>query len=398
LKYDFNEIINRKNTGSLKWDCMSKLFGNDDLIPLWVADMDFPVAEPIIEGIKNRADHPFYGYTQAKSTVIEAIIERMWDKYNWKIEEKWIVFVPGVIPALNLAIRSIATPGDGIILQEPCYHQFFPAVKNSGSQVIHNQLKLVDGRYEMDFKNLEEIFQDKSGHVPFFKPVKGIIFCNPHNPVGRVWKKDEIVRMGETLLDNGATIISDEIHCELLFNGHEHIPFASISEEFEQNSITCSSPSKTFNLAGLNISSIIIPNKKLRSEYIATQSGIVPNPCIFAFAAIEAAYKYGDDWLKQVLKYLEGNLNLVNRYFKDKIKKITVIEAQGTYLIWLDCRKLFMSTEDLKEFMIKKAKVALDNGSVFGKGGDGFMRMNIAVPRPLLKEALKRIENAVNSL
>jgi len=393
LKYNFDKIYNRKNTGSLKWDMMENIFGKDDLIPLWVADMDFPVAEPIKKAIKKRADHPFYGYTQAKESLIEAVCHRLKNKFNWKINPNWIVFTPGVIPAINLAIRSLTSPGDRIILQEPCYHQFFPAIKNSGCQVVNNQLKLSDGRYKIDFHGLESLFHPELGHSPYYKPIKAMIFCNPHNPIGRVWYREEITQVGEIALENNLTVISDEIHGELLFNGNKHVSFATISPEFESNSITCISPSKTFNLPGLNISTTIIPNNKLRNEFIATQIGL-SSPNLFAYTALEAAFRDGDEWLEEVLKYLHGNLKLLNEYI-DKIDGVNIIKPDGTYLIWLDFRDLNMDGKTLKSFLENEAGIALEEGSLFGESGNGFMRMNIAVPRPLLEIALKNIGNAL---
>ncbi|MGZ7159930.1 MAG: MalY/PatB family protein [Methanobacterium sp.] len=398
MKYDFNQICNRKNTDCLKWDMIQPVFGKEDIIPMWVADMDFPVAQPVINALKKRADHPFYGYTKPGSSVVEAVVERMWRKFKWKIKPKWVVFTPGVVPALHLAVRSLTHPGDEIILQEPCYHPFFPVVKNSGCQIVNNELKLVNGRYEMDFNDLEQKFNHNSRRLPGPGRIKAIIFCNPHNPVGRLWEREEIIRMGETALQNDAVVISDEIHCEILFNGHKHVPFATISKEFQQNCIVCMSPSKTFNLAGLDVSSIIIPNKKIRNAFLATQSGIVPSPNLFGFTALEAAYRYGDEWLKQVLDYLQGNLDFLMDYFKNKIDGINVIQPQGTYLIWLDCRELGLNNQALKRLMEQKARVGMEDGFIFGEVGSGFMRMNIACPRPLLEEALKRIEYALNKI
>jgi cystathionine beta-lyase len=377
---------------------VQSIFGHDDLIPMWVADMDFPVAQPIIDALKKRAEHPFYGYTKPGKSVIDSVIERMWRKFKWKIKPEWVVFTPGVVPALNVAIRSLTHPGDEVILQEPAYHPFFPAVTNSGCQIINNGLKLTNGCYEMDYDDLERKFQPKTGRLRGPGRVKTIVFCNPHNPVGRLWKREEIIRMGEIAIQNGAVVISDEIHCEILFDGYQHTPFASISKEFEQNCIICMAPSKTFNLAGLDVSSIIIPNRKLREDFISMQSGIVPSPTLFGYTAMETAYRYGDEWLEQILDYLQGNLDFLLEYLEKKIPDIKVIKPQGTYLIWLDCRELGMDKLVLSSFMLDKAKVGLEDGFIFGEAGSGFMRMNIGCPRSILKEALIRIESAVNSL
>jgi cystathionine beta-lyase len=398
LKYDFDQVCNRKNTDCLKWDMMKPIFGSDDLIPLWVADMDLPVAKPITDALKERVEHPFYGYSQAGKGVLNSVVERMKRKFNWDIRPEWIVFTPGVVPALHVAVRSLTHPGDEVILQEPTYHPFFPVVMNSGCKIINNGLKLDNNRYEMDYNGLEEKFHSRSRSFQESGRIKTIIFCNPHNPVGRLWKRDEIIKMGEIIIDNGAVVISDEIHCEILFKGQKHTPFASISKKFEQNSIVCMSPSKTFNLAGLEVSTIIIPNKKLRDNFINTRSGIVPNPNLFGYTALEAAYNQGDEWLEQVLDYLQGNLDYLKEYMENEIPKIKVIDPEGTYLIWLDCRDLDMDNKNLSNFMKKNAKVGLEDGFIFGESGSGFMRMNIACPRSILNEALNRIENAVNRL
>jgi cystathionine beta-lyase len=399
VKYDFEQVCNRKNTNSLKWDSLRSVFGHEDVIPMWIADMDFPAPQPVVEALKKRAEHPCYGYTKPGPGVIEALVERIQRKFNWKIKPEWIVFTPGLIPALHVAVRAVTHPGDEVILQEPVYYPFFKAVTYSGCQIVNNGLKLIDGRYEMDYEDLESKFLPKGGMISTdSNNVKAIILCNPHNPVGRIWNKEELVRMGEIVIRHGAVVISDEIHCEILFKGYQHTPFASISEEFEQSCILCMSPSKTFNLAGLEISSIIIPNKKLRNDFSNMRSGILPGPNLFGYVALEAAYRFGDEWLKQVLDYLQGNLDFMLAYFADRIPKIKVIQPQGTYLIWLDCRQLDMDNLSLKSFLREKARVGLNDGFLFGEAGSGFQRINIACPRSILEEALRRIETAVNSL
>lgn len=395
MKYNFDRTYDRKKTDCYKWDLAPYIFGHEDVIPMWVADMDFPTAQPVVDALKKRAEHPFYGYTHPGPTVKDAVVDRLKRKFNWEIEPEWVVFTPGVVPALHSAIRSLSHPGDGVILQEPAYHPFFPAITGSGCQIVKNNLKLVDGRYYQDFEDLESRFLPQTGRLLRPPRIKTILFCNPHNPVGRLWNVDEITMVGEIALDKGIPVISDEIHCELLFKGHKHTPFATISEEFEQNSITCMAPTKTFNVPGLAISSIIIPNKKLRDGFNEVASGIVSEPNLFGFAALEASYRYGDEWLDQVLDYLQGNLDLLVSYTQENIPGVKVIEPQGTYLIWIDFRGLGMDPVELGQFMRDKAKVALEDGFIFGEAGNGFMRMNIACPRPIMGEALRRIESAV---
>jgi cystathionine beta-lyase len=395
VKYDFDKLYDRKNTDCLKWDFMKNFMGCDDLIPLWVADMDFPAAKPVMDALKIRAEHPFYGYTQPGNDVIKSVVNRLKKKFSWDIEPEWIVFTPGVVPALQVAVRSITHPGDEIILQEPVYHPFFPVVNNSGCKIATNELILKDGMYNMDYDDLESKFRSSPGRPDGSERVKGIIFCNPHNPIGRLWGKEETVKMGNIVIDNGGVVISDEIHCEILFKSYKHAPFATISEKFEQNSIVCMSPSKTFNLAGLEISTIIIPNEKLRKEFLNIKSGIVPNPNLFGYTALEAAYNYGDDWLEQVLGYLQNNLDMVRTYLESEIPDVKLIEPHGTYLLWLDFRKLGLKRHELKNLLIENAKVGMEDGFIFGAGGDGFMRMNIATPRSILKHALERIGHAI---
>jgi cystathionine beta-lyase len=398
LKYDFDRVYDRKNMDCVKWDLMEEIFGNKEVIPMWVADMDFPTAQPIVEALKHRAEHPFYGYTRPGKNVVEAVVERMQKKYSWKIEPEWVVFTPGVIPALNVAVRALTHPGDQIILQQPVYHPFFPTVTGSGCHIVNNALKLNENCYEMDFDDLEDKFAVRGNMLGGGNRIKAIILCNPHNPVGRLWKREELEKLGEIVIRKGAIVISDEIHCEILYKGFQHTPFAAISKEFEENCIVCMAPSKTFSLAGLEISNIIIPNPKLREAFNNTRAGILPGPNLFAYTALESAYRQGDEWLEQVLDYLQGNLDFILTCFAAKIPKIKVIRPQGTYLVWLDCRALGINDQDLRNFLIEKAKIWLDEGTKFGAGGNGFMRMNIACPRPILLEALKRLETAIAGL
>ena len=399
MKYDFDVICDRKQTDSLKWDTVRSVFGQEDVIPMWIADMDFPSPQPVVEALKRRAAHPCYGYTKAGPSVIEAVVERMDRKFRWRVKPEWIVFTPGLIPALHFAVRTLTHPGDEVILQEPVYYPFFKAITGSGCQIVNNGLRLVNGQYEMDFEDLERKFLPKGGMLASdSSAVKAIMLCNPHNPVCRVWTKEELIRMGEIAISHETVIISDEVHCEILFKGYRHIPFASISEEFEQNCIICMSPSKSFNLAGLEVSTVIIPNKRIRNEFNEMRSGILPGCNLFGYVALEAAYRFGDEWLGKVLDYLQGNLNFMLAYFAQRIPKIKVIVPQGTYLIWLDCRGLGMDDVSLKRFMREKAKVGLNDGFLFGSAGSGFQRINIACPRSILEEALKSIEAAVNSI
>ena len=398
MKYDFDRVIDRANTDSSKWN-LKTVFGTDDIIPMWVADMDFPIARPITEALRKRVEHEVYGYAYARPSLIEAVIDRMQRKYGWKIRPEWIVFTPGVVPALNAAVRAFTHSGDEVIIQDPVYHPFWAAIEQSGCCVASNPLRLVDGRYEFDLEDLEQKFATKEGmrrRGP--SRVRMMVLCNPHNPIGRVWTMTELAAVGEIILGHDAVMVSDEVHCELLYRGISHIPFATISRDFEQNCVVCQAGSKTFNLAGLAASTIIIPNAKLRNAFTAARAGILPQPDAFGLVALEAAYREGDEWLEQLLEYLQGNLDFMMAYVKDHISKLTVIKPEGTYLVWLDCRRLGMDNLALRSFFREKAKVGLDDGYIFGPAGAGFQRMNIACSRLTLEDALTRIRSAIDNL
>jgi len=398
MKYNFDLKCDRSNTNCVKWDAVKDMFGSEDVIPMWVADMDFPAAKPIVAALKKRAAHEFYGYTKPGPELIEAIVNRMQRKFDWQIRPEWIVFTPGVIPALSAAVRAVSRPGDEIILQQPVYFPFFSVITQNGCKIVNNALKFDGKRYSMDFKDLESKFRPAAGSHMTHSRVKAIIYCNPQNPIGRLWTKAETARMGEIVIRNGGVVISDEIHCEILYKGYRHTPFAAISDEFAQNSVVCMAPSKTFNLAGLHASCIIIPNQKLRDSFSDAMAAVVPDPNVFGLVAMEAAFRDGDDWLAQMLDYLNGNLKITMEFFANRIPKIKVIKPQGTYLLWLDCRRLGLDNQALSRFMREQARVGFDDGFMFGESGSGFERMNIACPRVILLEALARIEKAVNSL
>ena len=397
--YDFNKLVSRKNTDCAKWDAAELIFGEKDIIPMWVADMDIPVAKPITEALRKRTEHEVYGYSIPEpSSVIVAVMNRLKKKYGWEVKPEWIVVTPGVVPAVFNAVKAYTEPGDAVIHQDPIYYPFWGAIESNGCRVANNPLKLENDQYTIDFDDLAAQFQPIYRMAPRSPRIKMMLLCNPHNPGGRVWTRDELTKMGEIVIKNKAIMVSDEIHCELLFKGYEHVPFAMISKDFEQNSITCMAPSKTFNLAGLGASVNIIPNDRLRARFNQVKMGIMPSANIFGLVALEAAYNHGDEWLDQFLDHMQDNLDFLIHYFEKNIQKIKVIKPEGTYLAWLDCRGLNMEAEDLAEFMNKKAKVGLDHGYAFGPGGRGFERINIACPRSLLEQALKRIEKAVNDL
>lgn len=397
--YDFDQAISRKNTDCAKWDAAEYIFGEKDIIPMWVADMDLPIAEPITEAIHKRAEHALYGYSMPlPASTAEAVVGRMKRKYNWEIESAWIVLTPGVVPALNAAVKAYTIPGDYVIHQGPVYYPFWSVIQDNGCQVANNTLQLVGDRYEIDFDDLKSKFDPIMQMTPLSNRTRMMILCNPHNPVGRVWTEKELVRMGDIVIGNGGIMASDEIHGELLFKGHQHIPFAKLSKEFEQNSLTFIAASKTFNLAGLHTSVAIIPNPELRKTFETTRRRMMPSANIFGVVALEAAFNHGDEWLDQFLAYMQDNLEYLTTYFEKQIPKIRVIKPEGTYLVWLDCRQLGLDGNELKAFMNHKARVGLDHGFVFGPSGEGFERINIACPRSLLEQALDRIRQAVEDL
>lgn len=387
-KYNFDDVVNRRNTSCEKWDFLEKNFGYDDLLPLWVADMDFRSPQPVIDALVSRAKHGIYGYTGLTNEYYDSVIGWYRRRYGWEIRKEWIVYTPGVVPAVSLAIRAFSNPGDKIIVQTPVYYPFFKSIESNGRQVLNNRLKLNGDRYEMDFDDLEEKARDSRARI--------MILCSPHNPVGRVWKKDELKRLGRICADNGLLVISDEIHSDITYPGIVHTNFASISEEFASTSITCTSASKTFNLAGLQISNIIIPDEKKRSIFsneVESCSNVHPNS--FAPDAVMVAYNECEDWLEEFRAYLKGNLDFLKQFVKENIPEVRVIEPEGTYLCWLDFRRVEQDVKKLERMMLRDAKVALDEGYIFRDGGEGFERINLACPRSILRSALEKIAEAV---
>lgn len=393
MKYDFNQIIDRKGTNSIKWspDILKMKFGSEDLLSMWVADMDFKCSQPIIDALIKRAEHGIYGYSEQDDSYFQSIIEWNKRRNDWNIEKEWILYTPGIVPAINYLIQTFCYNGDMVIIQNPVYYPFLNAIKNNGCRAALNPLKFDGSRYTMDFEDLE--LKAKNPRV------KMIILCNPHNPVGRVWTVEELTKLGEICLKNNVIVISDEIHSDLILKNNKYTPFAKISETFAQNSITCTSPSKTFNLAGLQMSNIIIPNDQLRLKY----SNILENNSInhancFGIVALKAAYNESEEWLEQLLDYLNENMKFIDEFVSERIPEIKFIKPEGTYLAWLDFSSLGFNELDLENWMRNDVKLALDEGYIFGKGGEGFERINIACPRAILEEALTRIEKAIKNI
>ncbi|MFX1425388.1 MAG: MalY/PatB family protein [Promethearchaeota archaeon] len=389
--WSFDEVINRFETQSAKWETFDK-----DVLPLWVADMDFKSPEPVINAIIDRAKHGIFGYSDYHSDYYDAVLGWFKRRYKWELDKEWLSFTPGVIPAINVSLRAFTNPGDKIIVQNPVYYPFYGAIENSGRKILFNPLKLSNGRYIMDYEDLLKKIKDPRA--------KMLILCSPHNPIGRVWTRDELIQLGEICNENNINVLSDEIHCDLIYPGFKHTNFATINKNFAMNSITCTSLSKTFNLAGLQLSNIIIPNKKLRdrfrntveSIFIPEEFGYLPNT--LSLVAFTAAYRDCDDWLISLIQYLKENIEFLEEFLKNNIPQIKVIKPEGTYLLWLDFRMLDIPDKEMEKFLLEKAKVALYDGSKFGNGGEGFQRINIACPRSVLHEALKRINRAVEDL
>lgn len=391
MKYDFNKIVKREKTNCIKWDFNKKLLGYEDVISMWIADMDFETVPEVTEALIKRASHGIYGYSSNSDSYYEAIINWMKNHHGWNVKKEWIILNPGVVMAVSALIRTFTHPGDKVVIQKPIYYPFFKCIENNGCHIVDNPLKFDGDRYEMDFEDLDVKLSDPR--------VKLMILCSPHNPTGRVWTREELIKVGKLCLKHNVLIISDEIHSDLVYKEYKHTPFAYISQEFRDASITCTAPSKTFNLAGLQTSNIIIPNEKLRKEYKLTLENIGINRLnLFGYIACETAYTHGEAWLNELLDYLKENKEFVKTFIKEKIPKLKVIEPEGTYLLWIDCRALNMDINKLKEFMLKDVGVAFDEGYIFGEAGKGFERMNIACPRSVLEKALIKMEQAIKNI
>ncbi len=390
MVYDFDTEIDRMPTSSVKWSLMERITGLDDLMPLWVADMDFACPPEVVEALKKRVSHPIYGYTAPTEGYHAGLIKWMEKRNDWSgIEKDWILFTPGVVAGFSFAIQAFSQPGDNVIIQPPVYYPFKNQILNNGRQVIDNPLKIVDGNYEMDFEDLEEKIDEKT---------KMIILCSPHNPIGRVWKKEELARLVEICTEKDILIISDEIHSDLILGDIKHTPTAIVSEEAMKRTVTLVAPSKTFNLAGMSTACAIIPDKKLRDGFKAVIGRNSTHNNLFGIIALDAAYNHGEAWLEELLEYLRGNLKYFEDFIAEKIPGLVVYPLEGTYLAWVDCTSLAMNDEELNDFMLKKAKLWLDEGTLFGVEGSKFMRFNLASPRSIIERALVSLEKAVNGL
>lgn len=387
MTYDFDEPTNRRNTNCEKWDNCTERFGTNDVIPLWVADMDFKTPDFIVDALKKRLEHEILGYNLRPQSFYESV--RSWlQRKGWNIDTRKISFSPGVVPALNFAVNVFTNPGDKILINTPVYHPFMYAVNNNGRTLVKSSLlDAGEGYYVLDFDDFE---------AKLASGVKMYILCSPHNPVGRVWTREELTRIGELCLKYNVLIVSDEIHSDLVFAPHEHTYLASVSDEIARQTITFVAPSKTFNIAGLYSSIVYSDNEELYAKYNAFVTRMsIASGTIFGDIALEAAYTHGEEWLRQLLLYLEGNFDLVLTFFRDNIPSIKTRKPEGTYLMWLDCRAMNMTSREINNLMVKGAGVAMNPGRIFGDEGELFLRLNAAAPRATLEMALHRIKTAI---
>ena len=378
-KYDFDEIVPRRGTNSYKWDSAA----NADIIPLWVADMDFRTAPAVTEALKKRVEHGIFGYTRVPDEYYDAVIEWFSRRHGLHIRKEWIIYTSGVVPAVSAVIKALTVPGDKVLIQTPVYNCFFSSIRNNGCGTVASPLRRTGNTFEIDFDDFEAKASDPD--------VKVFLLCSPHNPVGRVWTRDELVKMGEICIRNGVIVISDEIHCELVYPGHKHVPFASISPEFAARSVTCVSPSKAFNIAGLQIADIVAADPEIREKIdkaININEVCDVNP--FGVIATVAAYGKGEPWLEQLLDYIRGNYDFMVRFCAEKLPEFPIAELQGTYLAWMDCSVLGEKSEIMEEELMKNAGIWLNAGTMYGAEGEGWLRWNLACPRARLEEALDR--------
>lgn len=387
MSFDFDQGIPRAGSGALKYDARQAIFGRAEVQPMWVADMDFATPEAVTRALQARAAHPVYGYTQCPESLYESVTEWLAKRHGWQVERDYIMLCPGVVPSLNATVLALTQPGDAVIVQPPVYFPFFSAATATGRRLMENPLKLENGRYRMDFDHLEQCARDGA---------KLLLLCSPHNPVGRVWRAEELDTLAEIAQRYGMVILSDEIHADLIYPGQRHTPLAT-RPGMAKLTITAVAPSKTFNIPGLGLSALIVQDpaqRKALARAFDTLHVSITNP--FSLAAFEAAYREGEAWLEALLVYLQGTCDAVAAYSIKHLPEIGLIAPEGTYLLWLDCRKLGMGDRELQRFFVEQARLGLSPGTLFGTGGSGFMRMNIGTPRANVLAALQRLHDALH--
>ncbi|MEO6976711.1 MAG: PatB family C-S lyase [Gallionella sp.] len=385
MSSDFDRIIPRSGTSSFKYDGRMEIFGTGDVVPLWVADMDFAAPAVVREALAERVAHPIYGYTVYPASLHEALIAWLQKRHDWEVEREWIMMCPGVIPSVHAAIIALTQPDDVVIVQPPVYAPFLAVAKSVGCRLQLNPLKFEDGRYRFDLEHFERCAAEGA---------RLLLLCSPHNPVGRVWKTDELQALLEICERYGIMVVSDEIHADLVYPGRQHIPLARLNDGTVKI-VTAIAPSKTFNIPGLGLSALIVPDEKDRAAIVKAFGMLhvgAENP--FSIVAFEAAYRGGASWLNELLDYLDATLQFVRAYLQQHLPLIRLVEPEGTYLLWLDCRAMGLNDEQLKQFFVRQAGVGLSPGLIFGEQGSGFMRVNIAAPRSVIAEALEKISRA----
>jgi len=389
MRFDFDTVLDRRNTHSLKWDHCRTTFGLDDVIPMWVADMDFAAPPSVVEAVQRRAAHGAYGYASVPESFWESAIGWLRRRHGWTVNRRWLARAPGVVPAVSLCVNAFTQPGDGVVVQTPVYYPFFRAIEQNGRRLVRNPLVPDGNTYRMDLADLERKIDDQA---------RLLILCSPHNPVGRVWTREELERLGDICVRRNLVVLSDEIHMDLTLPGHRHVPLATISPALAERTVTCVAPSKTFNLASLSMALVVAGNPELLARYVAQfdAAGLVI-ASLFGTVALEAAYRDGDEWLDQLLDYLAANVDYADGFIQERIPALRFIRPEGTYLALIDCRKLGMAQKDLDDFFLRTAGVYFDSGPWFGEEATGFERINLGCPRQTLSEALERIERAVNS-
>jgi len=395
-QYDFDRVVDRSGSGDYKHGGLLSVFGREDLIPLWVADMDFETGPFITEALRKRLDHSLFGYTSTPKDLWPTVVKWIMDHHQWNVRQEWLTFVPGIVKAIGLVINRFVAADEKVIIQPPVYHPFRLVPQGNGREVVYNPLiENEDESYSMDFENLEKAASDPKARL--------LILSNPHNPAGIAWPRETLVRLAEICFRHHIIVVSDEIHCDMALFGHKHIPFASVSPEAASCSITFQAPSKTFNIAGIVSSYAIVPDEKLRKEFYGWLDANEFNEApIFAPIATIAAYKYGEEWRKEMVSYIEGNAMFVENYLKENmtdwrtgLPAIKAVRPQASFLVWLDCRALGLTHDELINLFVNKARLALNDGAMFGKEGSGFMRLNIGSPRSVIRQALDRLRDAM---
>lgn len=387
---DFDRVISRKGTDAIALERLDQNFGATDLMPFWIADNGFATPDFVVDALRRRCDHPIFGYTAENAGYRQCLIDWVYKRHDWKIQPEWLTFIPGIVKGIGMVINVFTKPGDKVIIQPPVYHPFRLVPEHNGREVVFNPLhERPDGSYDMDFDNLEKVVDSKC---------RLFILCNPHNPAGIVWPRETLSRLADFCAARGILVISDEIHCDMALWGKKHIPFASVSEAAAQNSITFQAPSKTFNIAGIVSSFSIVPNPEIRSKFYGwLDANEFNEPNLFAPIATMAAYtEEGDLWRRQLISYLEDNVRFVEDYCRENLPGIRPVRPEASFLIWLDCRALGLKQNELVELFVKKAKIALNDGAMFGREGQGHMRFNIGFPRSVIRQALDRLKNALH--